>query len=97
MMRTTTVDLLLDERARLIAQRAATDGHLYAAEFLLHRLGKLLPHLIADSAHNAVLRDVLQAEIEELLKEPRDHPGPSGEAVGDGEVPAASPGTEDVA
>lgn len=84
------VDALLDERNRLTAQRAATQGHLWSAEFLLHRLAKLLPHLIADSPHNAVARDTLLEEICELLTEDREHPGPTLEAAGDGEDPTAS-------
>lgn len=77
MTRTTSVDLLLDERSRLVAQKCAVDGHLWSAEFLLHRVAKLLPHMIADSAHNAVARDVLLEEILELLNEDREHPGAS--------------------
>lgn len=69
------VDGLLDDRARIIAQRTALEGHLWAAEFLLHRVAKLLPHLIADSPHNVVHRDTLCDEIRELLAEPRHHPG----------------------
>lgn len=67
------VDGLLDDHARLVAQKAAVEGHLWASEFLLHRISKLLPHLIADSAHNAVARDVLADEIRELLAEDRPH------------------------
>jgi hypothetical protein len=70
------VDALLDERARLVAQRAATQGHLWFAECLLHRVEKLLPHLIADSPHNAVARDTIADEIREFLSEPRDHGAP---------------------
>lgn len=89
MTRTSSTDLLLDERARLVAQKAAVQGHLWAAEFLLHRVAKLLPHLIADSAYNAVARDTIAEEIRELLSEDREHPGlPDG--VEDGEAPAPS-------
>lgn len=70
-----TVDALLDERSRLTAKNAATSGHLFAAESLLRRVAKLLPHLIADSPHNAAARDVLTDEIAELLAEDRPHPG----------------------
>lgn len=81
-----TVDLLLDERARLTAQKSAIEGHLWAAEFLLHRLAKLLPHLIADSPHNAVARDTIADEIRELLAEQRGHgtPDPSSPAAAAG-------------
>lgn len=66
-------------------------GHLWAAEFLLLRVSKLLPHLIADTPHNAVARDTLADEIRELLAEDREHPdsvlsdgaaGPSGPSEG---------------
>lgn len=67
------VDALLDERARLVVQRGAAQGHLWAAEFLLRRVEKLLPHLIADGAHNAVARDTIAEEIREFLTEPREH------------------------
>lgn len=83
------VDALLDERNRLTAQRAATQGHLWAAEFLLHRLARLLPHLIADSPYNAVARDTLLEEIRELLAEDREHPGPTLD-VEEGEAPTSS-------
>lgn len=88
-----TVDALLDERARLVAKNAATEGHLWAAEFLLHRIKKIFPHLIADSAYSGVVRDTLATEIDELLSEDRPHPGfpldlPDGS--GDGEVPLPS-------
>lgn len=82
-----SVDALLDERNRLTSQKAAVQGHLWAAEFLLHRVSKLLPHLIADSPHNAVARDTLVDEIRELLTEDREHPGPTL-GVEEGEVSA---------
>ena len=91
MTRTSATDLLLDERARVIAQRSAMEGHLYAAEFLLHRVGKLLPHMIADSPYNAVARDTLLEEIRELLAEDRPHPGSSA-LPDDGEAPLAPSG-----
>lgn len=75
-MRTNTVDVLLDERARMVSRLAAVNGHLWGAEFLLARIGKLLPHMIADSPHNAVARDVVLQEIAEFLAEDRSHPGP---------------------
>lgn len=86
------VDSLLDDRARLIAQKASLQGHLWASEFLLHRVGKLLPHLIADNAHNAVALETLGEEIRELLAEDREHPGlPDGGAVyGEEDVPPPS-------
>lgn len=79
-----TVDTLLDERSRLTAKNAATSGHLFAAESLLRRVSKLLPHLIADSPHNGAARDVLAEEIAELLAEDREHPGADALAVLDG-------------
>lgn len=72
-----TIDTCLNEIDRLRAKRVAAESHLWAAEFLLHRVAKLLPHLIADSAHNAVARDTLAEEIRELLEEDRNHPGAS--------------------
>lgn len=77
MTRTNSVDLLLDERSRLVAQKGAAEGNLWSAEFLLHRVAKLLPHLIADSPYNAVARDTIAEEIRELLSENRAHPGSS--------------------
>lgn len=83
------VDSLLDERARLVAKNAATAGHLWASEFLLARVAKLLPHLIADTPYNGVARDTLLEEIGEFLTEDREHPTTPalpdvGEAIGQG-------------
>lgn len=69
-----TVDLLLDERARLVTQQAATSGHLWAAEFLLKRVDKILQHAILPTPALAAHRDVLRDEIHELLAEDREHP-----------------------
>jgi hypothetical protein len=98
-MRTNSVDLLLDERARLVAKNATTDGHLWAAEFLLTRVKKLLTHAIMPTPALAAHRDVLLEEITELLSEDRSHPAqgvvaddtwpPETPAVGEGEAPAA--------
>lgn len=85
------VDALLDERVRLTMKNAATSGHLWAAEFLLKRVGKLLPDLIAQTPVQAILRDTIVQEIAELLAEDRDHPGPLDlEAGAEGEAAPAS-------
>lgn len=73
-MSANTVNILLEERARLVAKNAATEGHLWAAEFLIHRCSKLLSRLIAEHPADAVALDVLIAECRELLTEPRPHP-----------------------
>ena len=69
-----TIDVLLDERARLVGKNAATEGHLWSAEFLLHRVRKLLAHAIMPTPALAAHRDVLVEEITELLNEDRPHP-----------------------
>lgn len=74
MTRTGTVDLLLDERARLVARNAATEGHLFFAELLLRRCDKLLADAILATPALAATRDVLREEISELLAEDRPHP-----------------------
>lgn len=79
------VDSLLDERARIIAQRTATEAHLWRAEHLLHQCGRLLRQLIADSPHNNAARATLLDELHEFLAESRPHPGSAVE-----EVPGAS-------
>lgn len=88
------VNGLLDDRARLVAKNVAAQANLFAAEFLLHRIAKLLPHLIADSPHNAVHRDTILEEIAELLAEDREHPGATHTSalLGDAEVPTADAG-----
>lgn len=69
-----TVDRLLDERARLVAKNATTSGHLWAAELLLTRVGKLLQQAIMPTPALSAHRDVLIEEIAELLAEDREHP-----------------------
>lgn len=102
-MSANTVNVLLEERARLVAKNAATEGHLWAAEFLIHRCSKLLSRLIAEHPADAVALDVLIAECRELLTEPRPHPGAStigdahwpltpGGGAGEGEALASPPG-----
>lgn len=93
-----TVDILLDERARLIAQRVSVEADLWAAGFLLHRVGKLLPHLIADSPHNAVHRETLMEEVREFLETPRLNPKlPDGGVDDLGEADSTPPsGSGDV-
>lgn len=88
MTRACSVDLLLDrcntlqsQRDRAIAQRASYESHLWFAESLLKRLGKLLPELIAVSPRDVVVRDTLCQEIAEFISEPRHHPGLPGESV----------------
>lgn len=73
-MSASTVDKLLDERTRLVAQNAATSGHLWAAEFLLKRVDKLLRDAIMPTPALAAHRDTIRDEIRELLEEDRDHP-----------------------
>ena len=93
-----TIDVLLDERTRLVTKNAATEGHLWAAEFLLHRVRKLLTEAIMPTPALSAHRDVLLEEIVELLAEERPHPAvnlvddktwpPQTPAVGEGEAPA---------
>lgn len=82
------VDALLDERARVIAKGVAVEAHLWAAEFLLKRVGKLLPTLITADPVESILRDALVDEIREFLDEERPHGLPDA-GVG-GEAPPAS-------
>lgn len=69
-----SIDLLLDERSRLVAKNAASEGAIWAAEFLLKRVDKLLQHAIMPTPALAAHRDVLREEILELLSENREHP-----------------------
>lgn len=101
MTRASTVDHLLDERARLVAKNAAASGHLWSAEFLLLRVKKLLVHAIMPTPALAAHRDVLAAEISELLSEDREHPAagivdddtwPADTGGGSGEAPTAGTG-----
>lgn len=100
-----TIDMLLDERSRLVAQNAATAGHLWAAEFLLKRVQKLLREAILPTPALTAHRDVLVDEIAELLAEDREHPAAdvsaddtwppeistAGPVQGSGEGPSAGP------
>lgn len=104
MTRSGTVDLLLDERARLIAKNAATSGDLWMAELLLTRTAKLLKEAIMPTPALSAHRDVIIDEIRELLAEDRDHPAAdvtaddtwppttSGGGAGEGEDPVPSSG-----
>lgn len=91
-----TVDTLLDERARLVTKNAETDGHLWAAEFLLLRTKKLMARLLAERPADAVARDTLVEEIGEFLTEDRPHPATGAVADvaagpdGSGKVPDGS-------
>lgn len=73
-MSASTVDKLLDERSRLVAQNATTSGHLWAAEFLLKRVDKLLAEAIMPTPALSAHRDTIRDEIRELLAEDREHP-----------------------
>ena len=78
------IERLKEQRDRAVAQRAAMEGALWRAEWLLKRVvdGKRI--------------DV--AEIEAFILEPRHHPWTPGEAVtaqGEG-AGAVSPGTGEV-
>jgi hypothetical protein len=73
-VRTNTVDMLLDERTRLITRNAATEGHLFMAEVHLRRAAKYLQAFIAPTPALAAARDTLVEEIVELLEEDRAHP-----------------------
>lgn len=72
-----TVDILIDERARLVSRNAAIEGHLFFAEILLRRADKVLSEAILPTPAMAAHRDVLREEIAELLSEDRPHPDPS--------------------
>lgn len=74
-MSSRTVDLLLDERARLTAQRAALEGHLWAAEALLLRSLTLCRQMLAESPAAGLVRDQLADDLVAFLSERR--PGPS--------------------
>lgn len=91
MTRTGTVDLLLDERARILTQRNAFEGHLWHAECLLKQIAGLLPRLIAAEPADSVARDSYIEQIDEFLREPRHHPTISV-LPGDANVPMASAG-----
>lgn len=70
-----TVDLLLDERARLVAKNAATQGDLWMSELLLRRASRYLTEFIAPTPALSAARDTLVQEIAELLaEEGREHP-----------------------
>lgn len=68
------VNKLIDERARVVAQKVAVEANLYAAEYLLGQASKLLPAMIADSAVSGLYRDALVDDINALLAGLR-HPG----------------------
>lgn len=91
MTRTGTVDLLLDERARLVTRNAALEGHVWASELLLKRCDKLLADAILTTSAQAATRDVLRDEIRELLAEDRSHGSPTAPDVR-GEANAAGGG-----
>ena len=74
MTRTTSVDLLLEERTRLTVRNATTEGHLFMAEVHLRRAAMYLREMIAPSAAMGAARDTLCVEIDELLAEDRPHP-----------------------
>lgn len=81
-----TVNKLLDERSRLVARNAATEGHLFMAEILLSRAARYLRTMVAPDAALAAARDTLCEEIDELLAEDRPHPA---REMSDTDVPAA--------
>lgn len=73
-MTETLEDKFYAERARLIGKNTVTEGHLWAAEFLLHRARKYLLAMVAPTPSLAVARDTICDEISELLAEDRPHP-----------------------
>jgi len=99
MTRSTSVDLLLEERTRLIVRNATTEGHLFMAEVHLRRAAKYLREMIAPTPALAAARDTLCVEIDELLAEDRPHPAailsddsPGVEPVVGGEAGDPTPG-----
>ena len=74
MTRTNTVDLLLDERRRIVRDLDLANANLGAAEFLLRRVSRLLPETIGVDARAIVEHAVIRHEIDEFLAEDRPHP-----------------------
>jgi hypothetical protein len=91
-MSDTTVNNLLDERARLVAQHGAISGHLWAAEHYLTRLVALLPRLVGEVPADCDERDELIVDVLAFLNEDREHPGLPDEDAAQGEGAAPSSG-----